>query len=752
MNKRRRYLTADIAFAAVLISCLALAAAAFIYQMRAEAGRQSRSYFSIAERDTTSIVREAGQLFQDIDRKLAALLDIPLNKQTRQGIFQYVLDSAPALRSISIIGPQGKILFSTDTSNTDHTLDPALWPSRSPRPGDWLRIGSAHAGRDLANGTPLTDNGKTTPKTGFIPLIHDRETVDGERKTLIATLDLAYLSRQTANILAIPGSRASLLRADGLRLYDTVPADAGLSMIEREISKHWQRSEAATVQELETIDGKQWIVAHALHQGLPFGVIWAASRDELLADARYTMQRNNMTVLLLILAGMACALFGYVFFRLSNRREREQHFQAETQRHLLESTLNACASAIIITQPDGTIEWANPAYSTLTGYDITESIGRTPRDLTKSGVQSSGFYAHMWQTINSGQVWRGELVNRRKDDSLYDEFLTISPATDINGVIQHFIATKEDFTERKAAREELEVAHSHLNAVVENFPGALVMEDTFGRIVLLNQSIFDLLGLPGNNDYVLGRPIYHLMVFSSHIAENSQGFMERIEELRASAHSVYGEELHFKDGRWIERDFIPIRLHGKLIGFLYIYRDISQKKRHARELWQLATSDPLTGIPNRRTFFEQIERERARLARYHGEAGILMIDIDHFKQINDTHGHAAGDAMLCHIVRQVHKLMRKPDTLARLGGEEFALLLPETSQEGALGLAERVRKVLEDTPLTYNGAQIRATASIGVTIMTTRDITDHVLSRADHALYEAKRKGRNQVELALIDP
>jgi diguanylate cyclase (GGDEF)-like protein/PAS domain S-box-containing protein len=273
------------------------------------------------------------------------------------------------------------------------------------------------------------------------------------------------------------------------------------------------------------------------------------------------------------------------------------------------------------------------------------------------------------------------------------------------------------------------------------------MEDLEGRIVLLNQYVFELLGLPGTEEYVLGKPVHPLMVYSSHVAEDSQAFLGRVKELRAAARPLYGEEIHFKDGRWIERDFIPIRLHDNLIGFLYIYRDISQRKRHARELWQLATSDPLTGVPNRRAFFESIERERARLTRYPGEAGILMIDIDHFKQTNDTYGHAAGDAVLCHVVRQSRKLLRESDTLARLGGEEFAILLPQTSYEGALGLAERIRKVLEDTPLTYNDVPIYVTASVGVTVMTHTDSsTDKTLSRADHALYEAKRKGRNRVE------
>ncbi|MDR3087815.1 MAG: diguanylate cyclase, partial [Azoarcus sp.] len=596
-------------------------------------------------------------------------------------------------------------------------------------------------------GIPLTDNGKPTPNLGFIPVIYRHSPADAAQEELVATLNLEYLLKQIASVIETQGIRVALLRADGLRLLDTSPADAGLLMIEREIGEHWHNGDISGVQEKQAVDNRQWIVAHRLYPQLLIGVVWAADRDHLLEGINRSIRRNNLTVILLMVVGMVCTLFGYIFFRHASRHERERHFRTEQQRRLLENTLNACANAIIITRPDGIIEWANPAYTTLTGYTIAEAMGRSPGDLERSGIQDRVFYAHMWQTIRDGRVWHGELVNRRKDGSLYDALLTIAPSLDNNGVIQHFIATKTDFTEHKAARAELEIAHSHLNAVVENFPGALVMEDTQGRIVLLNQYLFELMGLPGTNDYVLGKPIQPLMLFSSRAVESNQVFMDRVDALRAALRPVYGEELNFKDGRWIERDFIPIHLHNNLIGFLYIYRDISQRKRHARELWQLATSDPLTGIANRRAFFEDIERERARLARYPGEAAVLMIDIDHFKQINDTYGHAAGDAMLGHVVRQMRKLLRESDILARLGGEEFAILLPQANLEGALGLAERIRKVLEDNPLNYNDIPIHVTTSVGVTIMTASDLnTDQTMSRADHALYEAKRNGRNRVE------
>ncbi|MCL2875731.1 MAG: diguanylate cyclase [Betaproteobacteria bacterium] len=749
LNKRFRFLAADLAFAAVFTLCAILCVLVYLYQRDAQTHQQSTIQLSIAEHDVAYFSHDIGLLLQNIDESLKTILDTAARKPIQTETLQDALSNVPYLNSISLLDPQGKVIASTAAANIGQTFNITARPVYPQPSGSLLRIGPTYMGNDLADGIPLTDNAKSTPDKGFIPIIHTRQPNLSEN-TLVATLNLEYLLLRITSFPGIsPAARIAVLRADGLRLFDTMPTDAGLLLFERETVERWQKGEINNRKELTTIDARHWIVADRLHSRLPIGVTLAIDRDDLLKETILKIRRNNLTVLLLMVIGMVCVLFGYLFFRHANRHQRERISRIEVQRGLLESSLNACTNAIVITKPDGIIEWSNPAFSALTGYTATEASGKNPGALCKSGKQDKTFYTHMWQTIRSGRIWRGELINRRKDGSLYDELLTIAPALDSEGTIQHFIATKEDLTQQKAAREELEIAHSHLNAVVENFPGSLVMEDLQGRIVLLNQNLFELLGLPGTEEYVLGKPVHPLMAFSSHIAENSQAFLDHVEELRAAGRPSYGEEIHFKDGRWIERDFIPIRLHENLIGFLYIYRDISQRKRHARELWQLATSDPLTGIPNRRAFFESIEHERARLTRYPDEAAVLMIDIDHFKQINDTHGHAAGDAVLCHIVRQVRKLLRGSDTLARLGGEEFAVLLPKANREGALGLAERVRKVLEENPLIYNDVPIHVTASVGVTIMSHTDPnTDKTLSRADHALYEAKRNGRNRVEIS----
>ena len=748
MNKRFRLLVADIAFAAVLISCAALSVLALSYQADAETRYQSKTQLSIAERDTAYISRDTAQLLQDVGRILETTFgELTGDGAIRTDLPRHLLKNLHHLSSISLLDAQGKVITSSSPENIGRVLDPGAYPD-APFPGGRLRIGPTHTGHDLSDGSPI-DIAKPTPGQGFIPVVYTVRLDNGEEKSLVATLKLEYLLQRVARLPETSDTRIVLLRSDGLRLLDTGPVNAGLRMIERSITDHWQNGASSGAQEREAIDARHWLVAHRRNPDLPIGVVWAADRDALLKSITPEISRNNMTIALLTIAGMVCVLFAYLFFRYATRHERTRLSKTEAQWRLLENSLNACASAIIITRPDGIIEWVNPAFTTLTGYTTDEAIGGRPGELTKSGKHNKAFYTQMWQTILDGRVWHGEIINRRKDGSLYDELLTIAPAFDGNGVIQHFIATKEDFTLHKAARQELEIAHSHLNAVVENFPGSLIMEDLEGQIILLNQNVFELLGLPGSEEYVLGKPVQPLMVFTSHVSEDSQAFLERVKELRAAARPVYREEIQFKDGRWVARDFVPIHLHEEPIGFLYIYNDISRQKRHARELWQLATSDPLTGIPNRRAFFENIERERARLTRYPGEAAILMVDVDYFKQINDTHGHAAGDSMLCHIVRQMRKLLRESDILARLGGEEFAILSPQTNRDGALGLAERVRKVLEDNPLVYEDVSISVTASVGVAIMTADDPnTDKTLSRADHALYEAKRKGRNRVEFA----
>ena len=130
----------------------------------------------------------------------------------------------------------------------------------------------------------------------------------------------------------------------------------------------------------------------------------------------------------------------------------------ERRLHLFEVALNSAGSGIVITDIEGHIEWANEAFVQITGFSIAEALGKNPRQLVKSGAQDQAFYQHMWQTILSGQTWRGELVNRRKDGTVYHELLAISPVLASDGTVRHFVAIKQDVTDRKQIEQRLELA------------------------------------------------------------------------------------------------------------------------------------------------------------------------------------------------------------------------------------------------------------------------------------------------------
>ncbi len=164
------------------------------------------------------------------------------------------------------------------------------------------------------------------------------------------------------------------------------------------------------------------------------------------------------------------------------------------------------------------------------------------------------------------------------------------------------------------------------------------------------------------------------------------------------------------------------------------------------EIYRMTIIDGLTQAHVKRFFLEALEKELLRAKRHVRPLSLLMFDIDHFKLVNDTHGHLAGDFVLKEVARTVQSRIRRDEVLARYGGEEFAILLPETSVEGARALAEILRDRTEQARFTFQGETIRVTISIGVATLGEVEKTAHdLLQMADNLLYEAKRGGRNRV-------
>lgn len=170
------------------------------------------------------------------------------------------------------------------------------------------------------------------------------------------------------------------------------------------------------------------------------------------------------------------------------------------------------------------------------------------------------------------------------------------------------------------------------------------------------------------------------------------------------------------------------------------------------ELERRAATDELTRLPNRRAYLDMAGRELLRYRRYGEPCAVLLMDIDHFKAVNDTHGHDAGDAVLQEVARRLVKATRRLDSVARYGGEEFALLLPKTDAPGALVVAARVLETLRARPVSAQGVRVPITATLGATMLRAGDRgIEDVMKRADLALYEGKRTGRDRVVFDPVD-
>jgi diguanylate cyclase (GGDEF)-like protein len=189
-----------------------------------------------------------------------------------------------------------------------------------------------------------------------------------------------------------------------------------------------------------------------------------------------------------------------------------------------------------------------------------------------------------------------------------------------------------------------------------------------------------------------------------------------------------------------------LREAGKITYAYVLVEDVTEEVGRERLLAELAMKDVLTSAYNRRFFDRRLAEEIARSKRYGRELGLIMLDIDHFKLVNDKFGHQFGDKALCSAVDALTKGLRTSDIVARYGGEEFCVLLPEAPREECLALAERLRSEVAEVDISYGEHCARITVSAGVAFFRPEDRPDDLLRRSDEALYRAKAAGRNRVE------
>jgi diguanylate cyclase (GGDEF)-like protein/PAS domain S-box-containing protein len=300
---------------------------------------------------------------------------------------------------------------------------------------------------------------------------------------------------------------------------------------------------------------------------------------------------------------------------------------------------------------------------------------------------------------------------------------------------------------RRAADTLVAKLEQHMRNITQSLAVGLFVIDRFGRLTMMNPEAERLLGwneeeLLGSKVQELFIPDKDLVVLDEQPEESRNGFLHE---------ARYRSDTRFqrKDGSNFYASYVvsPLLIDDQPAGSVISFHDVSEQKRMEGELERMATLDELTGLYNRRELNNRLQEEIRRAERYGQSFSIWMLDVDHFKRINDTYGHQEGDRVLRIIATHLKQMLRDTDIAARFGGEEFTVILSHTNLEHAKQMAQRVRQAMADLEIHLDGGgSFSITASIGVAAYPEQGITvEELIRAADQALYTAKQKGRNRV-------
>ncbi len=464
---------------------------------------------------------------------------------------------------------------------------------------------------------------------------------------------------------------------------------------------------------------------------------------------------------------------------------RDMTWDTETtyKQNLAATVFDNSIQAIMVTDARNRIISVNPAFERLTGYRADEVIGQSPR-LLQSGHQDQMFYARMWQAVLETGRWEGEIWDKRKNGEICPGWITVSVVRDDLGVVTHHVTIFHDITERKRSEQRLRHVTEIYSALSQVDQLVARKTDPYRLFDEICQTIVERGRLKAAciaiaNDGS-GAPTV-AATFHDSALPRFKLFEDRILALAASAITAGetvvtedlgeppGADLGAADRAPYSAASYPFKRNGQIAGTLTVFapeprfftpdiihlvgriaEDIAfaldsfdqERKRLAAETraQYLARHDILTGLYRRNVIEEvMVQQHEANLPFSLG-----LIDLDHFKVVNDTYGHAVGDEALVHVAEILRKAVRANDWTARWGGEEFLCLLPNTSMELTLRGMERIRKRLARSAIDIAGRKLRVTASIGVASFPEDGATiAEVMAQVDTALYQAKQSGGN---------
>ncbi|HYG77903.1 MAG TPA: EAL domain-containing protein [Planctomycetota bacterium] len=411
------------------------------------------------------------------------------------------------------------------------------------------------------------------------------------------------------------------------------------------------------------------------------------------------------------------------------------------------SIFENAVEGIFQTTPEGKYLSANPALARMYGYNSPRELMENLTDIGKGLYVLPGRREEFRKAVEE-QDAASNFVSEiyRRDGSTIWVSENARAVRDASGKVLYYEGTTEDITERKRAEEALRKSEQKYRTLVENMNEGVVIVDSTGRIQFANDKFCDLLGY--SRAELLARSETDLVLNDA----DREFLLEKSRSRSAGLKDQYEIALKTKSGKtvWVLVSGTPVHDdRGNVTGTMGIHTDITARKAIENQLAHDAFHDSLTGLPNRALLMDRLAQTLERQKRRPEMVfTVLFLDLDRFKVINDSLGHLAGDKLLVEISRRLQVAMRQEDTVARMGGDEFTVLVEDIKGHGELAqIAERVQKVISE-PMNLQGNTVFTTASIGIAIGENRyNTAEQILRDADTAMYRAKSLGKARFEV-----
>lgn len=450
-------------------------------------------------------------------------------------------------------------------------------------------------------------------------------------------------------------------------------------------------------------------------------------------------------------------LYEAVSQELAEQREMEKALQESEARY--RGIFDNAPFGIWISDEEGTLCFANQATLNLFGVtDLAQLIGRWNvfRDTTE---------AEEPLRANFERAQTGEVVRFRQDLDMrtvkYDTtrkgivhyYVTFFPIRAGGSQHAHIVVIEEDITEQVRAQEEIYQLSQFQDSIIDNANVWLDVLDEKRNVLIWNKAAQTISG------YSQGEVVGHDRIWEWLYPDEAyrKELIEQVTAVVTKGEVREGIEttIRCKDGQskiisWHERNLL--NRAGKTIGSIALGRDITERKRAEKQLVYMATHDPLTGLSNRQAFNDRLKLELAHAHRNRQKLAVMMLDLDYFKDVNDTLGHGVGDQLLQAVGHRLTSIQRKSDTVARLGGDEFMLILPKIGQAK---VAEKIAQKLLETvkqPFVTDDDELQITTSIGVAIYPEdAENGETLVKNADIAMYRSKEMGRDNYQCYTVD-